>query len=106
MMLKISGLALGLAAALSLAGCNTPEGQAAGGGAVVGGATGALLGAAITGRPGGALLGGVAGAATGAMVGSASARNRDDDDYGPPPPRRCAEVYYDYNGRERCRAYY
>jgi predicted small secreted protein len=103
MMLKISGLALGLAAALSLAGCNTPEGQAAGGGAVVGGATGALLGAAITGRPAGALLGGVAGAATGAMVGSASARAHDPD-YA--PPRRCAEVYYDYYGRERCRAWY
>jgi len=79
MMRKISGLAIGLAAALTLAGCDTPQGQAAGGGAIIGGATGALLGAAITHRPGGALLGGVAGAATGAMIGSASAAN-------PPPP--------------------
>ena len=76
MMRKVSGLALGLAAALSLAGCNTPEGQGAAGGAVIGGATGALLGAAITNRPAGALLGGVAGAATGAMVGSAVGARR------------------------------
>jgi len=104
MMLKFSGLALGLAAALSLAGCNTPEGQGAAGGAVLGGATGALLGAAVTGRPGGALLGGVAGAATGAMIGSASAAPQDPG-YAP-PPRRCAEFYYDYYGREHCRAWY
>lgn len=96
---KFVGLALGLAATLALAGCDTPQGQAAGGGAIIGGATGALLGAAITGRPAGALIGGVAGAATGAMVGSASAANR-------PPPRRCAEYYYDYYGREVCRAWY
>jgi hypothetical protein len=99
MMRRMSGLALGLAAALSVAGCDTPQGQAAGGGAIIGGATGALLGAAITHRPGGALLGGVAGAATGAMIGSASAAN-------PPPPRRCADYYYDYYGRQVCRAWY
>jgi hypothetical protein len=103
MTLKFTGLALGLAAALALGGCNTPEGQGAAGGAVLGGATGALLGAAVSNRPEGALLGGVAGAATGAMIGSASARPRDPD-YA--PPRRCAEVYYDYYGRERCRAWY
>jgi len=96
MMRIISSIALGLTAALSLAGCDTPQGQAAGGGAIIGGATGALLGAAITNRPGGALLGGVAGAATGAMIGSASAG----------PPRRCADYYYDYYGRQVCRAWY
>ena len=96
---KFTGVALSLATALALAGCDTPQGQAAGGGAIIGGATGALLGAAITGRPAGALIGGVAGAATGAMVGSASAAN-------PPPPRRCAEFYYDYYGRQVCRAWY
>jgi len=99
MMRKISGLAIGLAAALTLAGCDTPQGQAAGGGAIIGGATGALLGAAITHRPGGALLGGVAGAATGAMIGSASAGDGG-------PPRRCADYYYDYYGRQVCRAWY
>lgn len=104
MNLKITGLALGFVAAMSLGACNTPEGQGAAGGAVIGGATGALLGAAITNRPAGALLGGVAGAATGAMVGSAAARP-EDPGYAP-PPRRCAEYYYDYYGRERCRAWY
>ena len=106
MMLKVSGLALGFAAALSLAGCNTPEGQGAAGGAVIGGATGALLGAAMTDRPAGALLGGVAGAATGAMIGSAAARPADPGYDAPPPPRRCAEFYYDYYGRRVCRAWY
>ena len=95
---RVFGFTLGLVAALALAGCDTPQGQAAGGGAIIGGATGALLGAAITHRPGGALLGGVAGAATGAMIGSASAAN--------PPPRECAEYYYDYYGRRICRAWY
>ncbi|HXT06151.1 MAG TPA: hypothetical protein VN715_04350 [Roseiarcus sp.] len=103
-MLKVTGLALGVAAALSLAGCNTPEGQGAAGGAIIGGATGALLGGAITNRPGGALLGGVAGAATGAMIGSAAARPQDPG-YAP-PPRHCTEFYYDYYGRRVCRAGY
>ena len=103
MMLKITGLALVAATALSLAGCNTPEGQGAAGGAVIGGATGALLGAAISDRPAGALLGGVAGAAAGAMVGSASARPQDEE-YA--PRRRCAEYYYDYDGRRVCRSFY
>jgi predicted small secreted protein len=104
MMLKVTGLALGVAAALTLAGCNTPEGQGAAGGAIIGGATGALLGGALTNRPGGALLGGVAGAATGAMIGSAAASPQDPG-YAP-PRRRCAEFYYDYYGRRVCRAWY
>ena len=104
MMGKMTGLALCVAAAFSLAGCNTPEGQGAAGGALFGGATGALLGAAVSNRPEGALLGGVAGAAAGAMIGSASARPQDPG-YAP-PPRRCAEYYYDDYGRERCRAWY
>ena len=70
-MKKLIGLSLALAMATSLAGCDTPQGQNAAGGAVMGGATGALLGAALTGRPGGAVIGGVTGAATGAMVASA-----------------------------------
>jgi len=101
---KMNGVALCVATALLLAGCNTPQGQGAAGGALIGGATGALLGAAVTNRPVGALLGGVAGAATGAMVGSAAAEPQDPG-YAP-PPRRCAEYTYDYYGRERCRAWY
>ncbi len=104
MVLKKVALVVISAASLLLAGCNTPEGQGAAGGAVIGGATGALLGAAITNRPGGALLGGVAGAAAGAMIGSASARPQDPG-YSP-PPRRCAEFYYDYYGNRVCRTYY
>jgi predicted small secreted protein len=104
MMRKVWGIALAMATAVSVAGCNTPEGQGAAGGAVIGGATGALLGAAVTNRPGGALLGGVAGAAAGAMVGSAAARPQDPG-YAP-PPRRCAEFYYDYYGNRVCREYY
>jgi osmotically inducible lipoprotein OsmB len=65
-------LALAMATAMAVAGCDTPQGQNAAGGAVIGGATGALLGGALTNRPGGALVGGIAGAATGAMIGSAS----------------------------------
>jgi predicted small secreted protein len=104
MVLKNIALAMTAAACLSLAGCNTPEGQGAAGGAVIGGATGALLGAAITNRPAGALLGGVAGAATGAMIGSAAA-SPEDPGYAP-PRRRCAEFYYDYYGNRVCRTYY
>ena len=104
MISKTFGVALALCASLTLCGCNTPEGQGAGGGAVIGGATGALLGAAVTNRPGGALLGGVVGAATGAMIGSAAARPQDPG-YAP-PPRRCADFYYDYYGNRVCRAYY
>src|SRR6202034_1010876 len=94
-MKKLIGLSLALATATWLAGCDTPQGQNAAGGAVVGGATGALLGAALTGRPRGAAIGAVTGAATGAMV--ASAATPQEPGYAP-PPRRCAEFYYDYYG--------
>jgi predicted small secreted protein len=102
-MKKLIYVSLALAMAVSVGGCNTPQGQNAAGGAVMGGATGALLGAALTNRPGGALLGGVAGATAGAMVGSAM--TPQDPGYAP-PPRRCAEFYYDYYGNRVCRAYY
>src|SRR5271155_2842005 len=68
-------LSLALAGAVCLAGCDTPQGQNAAGGAVVGGLTGALLGSAIDhGHVGGAgtVVGAVTGAAAGAMVGSAA----------------------------------
>jgi hypothetical protein len=102
-MKTLISLSVALAAAVSLSACDTPQGQNAAGGALFGGATGALLGAAITGRPGGALVGGVTGAAAGAMIGSAATPQ------GPgyaPPPRACAEWYYDYYGNRVCRAYY
>ena len=93
-------LSLALASALSLGGCNTPQGQNAAGGALVGGATGAVIGAATTGRASGALVGGAIGAAGGAVIGSALTPT--DPGYVP----RCAEYYYDYYGHPVCRSYY
>ena len=102
-MKKVLALMLALATAASLSACNTPAGQNAAGGAVVGGAGGAMLGAAISGNPNGALIGGLAGATAGALIGANAAPQ--DPGYAP-PPRPCAEVYYDYYGNRRCRAYY
>ena len=100
MMLKFSGLALGLAAALSLAGCNTPEGQGAAGGAVIGGATGRA-----------ARRGHHQSARRRAARRRRRRRDRRHDRLRVgarrripamrPPPRRCAEFYYDYYGRQR-----
>jgi uncharacterized protein YcfJ len=107
-MKTLVSVSLALAAAISLAACNTPEGQNAAGGAVVGGLGGALIGSAIDhGHVGGAgtLVGAVTGAAAGAMVASAATPRPVYVD-GPPPPRRCAEFYYDYYGNRVCRAYY
>ncbi len=106
-MKRLVVLSLALAAAVSVTGCDTPQGQNAAGGAVIGGATGALIGGAISGRPGGALVGGIAGATTGAMIGSA-ATPPGPGYYPPPPPPQagCAEWYYDYYGNRVCRAYY
>ena len=81
--------AAALASMLGLAGCGTPQGDRAAGGAVLGGA-------AATGRPGGALAGAAVGAASGAIIGAATT----------PPPRRCARVGYDYYGNRVCVAYY
>ena len=104
-MKKLIGLSLALAMASSLAACDTPQGQNAAGGALLGGATGALLGSALSGgRPGATVVGAVAGAAGGAMIASAS--TPPGPGYPPPPPRRCAEFYYDYYGNQVCRAYY
>jgi predicted small secreted protein len=103
MMKTILVTTLALATGLTLAGCNTPQGQNAGAGAVLGGATGAAIGAiASGGRPGATIVGGVIGAAAGAMVGSAST---------PPGPGpyyqgRCAEWVYDAYGRRYCQAFY
>jgi len=93
-----------LASALALAGCYTPGDRAAGG-AVIGAGTGALLGAAATGRGSGALAGAAIGAASGAVIGAATT---------PPPPgyryarpaARCAEWAYDRWGNPVCVGYY
>ncbi len=109
MMNRAICLSLALATAAILAGCNTPQGQNAAGGAVVGGLGGALIGSAIDhGHVGGAgtLVGAVTGAAAGAMIGSAATPQPVGYAPPPPPPRRCAEFYYDYYGNQICRAYY
>ncbi len=107
-MKRLIFLSLAMATAVSMAGCDTPQGQNAAGGALIGGATGALLGGALTNRPAGAIVGGIAGAATGAMIGSAA--TPPGPGYyppgPPPPPGRCAEWYYDYYGNRVCRSYY
>ena len=110
-----------VAAAIALGGCDTPQGQNAAGGALLGGATGALIGAAATGgHANGALVGGAVCAATGAMVGAASTPpgpyygpgpgyGYGPGPYppGPPPPgAHCAQFYYDYSGNRICQAYY
>jgi len=103
-MKTLISLSLALATALSLSACDTPQGQNAAGGAVIGGATGALLGAALSGgRPGGVIVGGITGAAAGAMIGSAATPQQPGY---VPPPRACAQWYYDYYGNRVCRAYY
>jgi len=118
------------ATAIALAGCETPQQQNAAGGAVLGGATGAIIGTAVShGSPAGALVGGALGAATGAMVGSAATPPGPPPPgyYGPgpyaggpgpyagpgpydgPPPGprpRCSHWGFDYYGNRICTAYY
>ena len=81
-----------IATALPLAACNTPNERAAGG-ALIGGATGAAIGAAATGRAGGALVGGAIGAVGGAAIGASTAD-------------RCARYGYDRYGNAVCVRYY
>jgi hypothetical protein len=73
-------LAAAVLSTLAGAGCTVAE-ERAGGGAVLGAGTGALIGALATGRPGGALAGAALGGATGAIVGAATTPAY------PPPPR-------------------
>ena len=116
-MKKLVFLSLAMAAAIPVAGCETPQQQNAANGALIGGVTGALIGGAAN-RAGGALAGGAIGAATGAIIGSA-ATPPGPGYYPPPPPpgyappplppppaARCAEWYYDYYGNRVCRGYY
>jgi hypothetical protein len=90
-MKKLMILSLAVAAALPIAGCETPQQQNAANGALLGGVAGALIGGAATGRPGGALAGA-------AVIGSASTP--------PGPGYRCGEWYYDYYGNRVCRGWY
>jgi hypothetical protein len=110
-------VSLALAAAVSVAGCETPQQTNALGGAVIGGTGGALVGSALShGSAGGAVAGGAIGAATGAMLGSAAtpsgAYYGGPGPYygGPGPyyggPGRCAQWAYDYSGNRVCTAFY
>jgi hypothetical protein len=99
-MTRIVALSLALAAAISVSGCQTPQQSNALGGAVLGGAGGALVGSALGhGGAGATVAGGAIGAATGAMLGSSLT---------PPGPAygRCAQWGYDYNGNQVCTAFY
>lgn len=62
-----------LAAVAATIGACTPREERAGAGALIGGATGAVVGGLATGRAGGALAGGAIGAAGGAIIGGATA---------------------------------
>lgn len=85
-MKTIGILGLAVCAILPLAGCNANNpGDRAAGGALLGGATGALIGAAATGRGSGALVGGAVGAATGAVIGASTT---PQPGYYEPAPRR------------------
>jgi hypothetical protein len=99
-MKKVILLSAALSSALALGGCGyTPE-QRAVNGAALGGATGALVGAATTGRPGGAIAGALLGAAAGGIIGANTTAPP------PPRPRHCAEWEEDYYGRRHCTAFY
>jgi hypothetical protein len=107
---RIVSAAFVAALGLATAGCNTPQGQNAFGGAVLGGASGALIGSAVTaGSPQGAVVGGLLGATSGAMIGSAITPQPSygyAPGYAPPPRHRCAQWGYDYYGNAVCQAYY
>lgn len=92
------------AVGLALGAC-TPHEERVGGSAVLGAATGAVIGGLATGRAGGALAGAAIGGVGGAIVGSATSPYRrggyyyDDGYYG-----GCPYGYYrDYYGRLYCR---
>jgi hypothetical protein len=113
-MTRILALSLALAAAMSVAACETPQQQNALFGGALGAGTGALIGSAASGgSAGGALAGAAIGAGTGALIGSAATPPGPGYYGGPPPayaggppPRRCAQWAYDYNGNRVCTAFY
>jgi hypothetical protein len=82
------------AAALALAGCNTPADQTVAAGAVFGGASGAVFGSMVTaGQPAGAFVGGAIGAASGAMMASAANAGAAPGPYAAQAPAPVAQVY-------------
>ena len=90
------GLALASVAALNVAACSSSPGERALGGAVVGGAAGAIVGGMISRDSGtGALVGGALGAATGAIIGAATTPRE-------PAARGCGRWGMDAFGREYC----
>lgn len=107
-MQRFFALAALAALSLSVAACGyTPEQRAMSGGAL-GAATGAAIGAATGGGVGAALAGGAIGGATGAIAGAATTPPPP-----PPPqaydrrrPPRCAQIGYDAYGNQFCAAYY
>jgi outer membrane lipoprotein SlyB len=108
-MRRIIALSMGLAAAVSVSACQTPQQQNALVGGALGAGTGALVGSAVSGgSAGGALAGAAIGAGTGALIGSAATPQPTyyGGGYGGPPPRRCAQWAYDYNGNRVCTAFY
>ena len=104
-MKKTLALSAALAAAVSVAACQTPQQQNALVGGTLGAGTGALIGSAVThGSAGGALAGAAIGAGSGAMIGAAAT---PPPPYGAPPyAGQCARWGYDYNGNRVCVAYY
>jgi outer membrane protein with glycine zipper len=115
-MRRIIGVSMALAAAVSVAACETPQQQNALVGGALGAGTGALIGSAVSGgSPGGALAGAAIGAGSGALIGSAATPQPTyygGPGYGgpaygaPPPPRRCAQWALDYNNNRICTAFY
>ena len=93
--LAVAAIAL---SAGSLAACQTTE-ERAGGGALLGGATGAQIGGAATGKVGGAVAGGIIGAAGGAILGAATAPCADGYR---PRTDRYGNTLYTRDGRIIC----
>ena len=109
-MKKMLALSLALAAAVSVAACETPQQQNALVGGALGAGTGALVGSAVThGSAGGALAGAAIGAGSGLIIGAAATPPQPygGPAYGGPPyGGQCARWGYDYNGNRICVAYY
>ncbi len=103
--MKQIAIALALATAVSVSGCQTPQQQNAVVGGALGAGTGALVGSAVSGgSAGGTLAGAAIGAGTGALLGSAA--TPQPTYYGASPPGRCAQWALDYNNNRVCTAFY
>jgi hypothetical protein len=102
---RLITLSLGLAAAVSVSACETPQQQNPLVGGALGGGTGALVGSAVSGgSAGGTLAGAAIGATSGAMIGAAA--TPQPTYAGGSPPRGCAQWANDYNGNRICTAFY